>query len=124
MREHRLEVSISKDFFDKEKINENFFKMLEKDLNYILERELDNYETHKNLVIRLKEYIVWKIPMDSELAKKVNDFFEDYVEKAKYLDTKEKAEKEIAGEMELLDRSERDYPKESQLPIRESMRKK
>ena len=124
MREHRLEVSISKDFFDKEKINENFFKMLEKDLNYILERELDNYETHKNLVIRLKEYIVWKIPMDSELAKKVNDFFEDYVEKAKYVDTKERVDKEIAPEMELLERSERDYPKESQLPIRDSMRKK
>ncbi|PIR76807.1 MAG: hypothetical protein COU32_00140 [Candidatus Magasanikbacteria bacterium CG10_big_fil_rev_8_21_14_0_10_42_10] len=124
IREHRTEISISRDFFDNEKIKEDFLRILEKDLNYILERDLDEHETYGYLVKRLKEYVIHNVPMDAKMAEKVNDLFESYIEKAVYIDRKKEVDIETSAEMDLIDETERKYPKESQLPKRTSMNKR
>ena len=123
MREHRSEVSIDKIFFDKEKMKEFFLDSLQKDIDYILEREMDEYESRVRLLNNLKDHIFGFLKIDKFfLNDNLEKIFSEALYKAEYLDEKEKVDKEISKEENKLDDLEKHVSgRENSRPFRESM---
>ncbi len=124
IKEHRTEISIDKKFFDPERVRGDMRQMLQEDLDYILNREPDEHETKTYLVKRLGESLLSNKNFLAEDRKEIEMIIDKARERAERIE--EGIQSELDGEraVEGLDIAERLFPKESNKPIRESMRRR
>lgn len=121
--ENRAEVSIDKEFFDKEQINRDFLSMIKEDLDFIIDRKPDDSETRTYLVDRLGYRLIEcsRLDLDSKTLDALKRLLEGARERAEIADERERIGNEVDSEMIGWDKAEKNFPKEINLPTKGRM---
>lgn len=124
MRNHRSEISIDKKFFDAQRIDEDVRDMAKEDLENILQREPDEYESRSYLIERLGKHLVDNMGLAGNVREDIRRLVADAKERAVCME--EAIESDLAGEaaVQELDAAERQYPKETVMPKTASFKRR
>lgn len=124
MHEHHAEISIDRKNFNGDQIREDFVATATKDLEYILQRKLDETETRLYLVNRLNDAWLADFKLDNKTEQKLRGLVMDAQERAEIADKRDEIAKETLQTEAEWNKAESAFPKTSEIGIRESLKKR
>lgn len=123
MYEHRPEISIDKQFFNKKQIEDDMLQMIKEDIEHVLDMEPSLNERKEYILERLKSEWRRNLNFSTELIEKTNNIFEQAKKEGRELERTQAEEEKENRDMKIFDKVSQQYPKETSLPTKQSMRK-
>jgi len=124
MREHRQEISIERRFFNADIVRDDFKEMLQEDINYIMSRKPSQQETKVYLIDRLADFIKNDSKLPADILAEAQTTLLEARRCAVRQEHEEKMENEGEKSVRDLDEAEKKFPHETNLPKKESFRRR